>query len=149
MEWRHSSRSLRISNSTIIDVELKCLIDYDKISLGTTRSTFLTVKDDFSIRSFLSRSSKASFKKTSEVYNFEKDKNSNFHTNESITSIKMLTDTIDEVAVTQESHYHLPTDVLENNNSIEDITPSSSAQDTKVDHNLNQDHVTNTLESTK
>ena len=44
----------------------------------------------------------------------------------------MLTDTTYEVVITQESHYRLPADVLEKN-SAEDITHSSSTQETTVE----------------
>ena len=59
-----------------------------------------------------------SFKETPEVRNFKKYKSRIFYINELSTPIQMLIDTIDEIAVTQESHYHLPEDVLENKNSI-------------------------------
>ena len=114
-----------------------------------TGSTFLAVEDDISISSFVSRSSRASFKETPEVRNFEKDKISNFYVNELNTPIHMITDTTDEVAVTQESYYHLPADTLENNNSIEGITHSSSTQVTTVEHDINQAYATNMLESAK
>ena len=61
----------------------------------------------------------------------------------------MLTDTKDEIAVTQESNYHLPADVLENNNFMEDITHSSNTQETIVAHKINQDYETKMLESAK
>ena len=61
----------------------------------------------------------------------------------------MLTDTINDVAVAQESHYRLPEDAFEDNKSIEDTTHSSSAQETTVECNLNQDYATNTLKSAK
>ena len=86
--------------------------------MSTTGSTFLAVEDDVSIGSFDSISIRVSFNETLEVRNFEKDEIRNFYDNELSTSIQMLTDTIDEVAVTQESHYLLPADALGNNNSI-------------------------------
>ena len=61
--------------------------------------------------------------------------------------MQMLTDTTYEVTVAQQSYYHLPVDVLIENNSTEDITQSNSTQETTVEHNINHDYATNRLES--
>ena len=122
---------------------------YDNISIVKTVSTFIAVEDDASIGSFVSRSSRTSFKETQKNRNFDKDKSRIFYVNELKKTIQMLTDTTDEVVIIQESHYHLPEDFLENKNFIEDITHSSRTQGTTVEHNINQNYATNMLESGK
>ena len=58
----------------------------------------------------------------------------------------MLTDSKDEVSGAQETHYFLPVGLLDNNNSTEDFTHSSSTQETTVEHNPIQYYITNALE---
>ena len=110
-----------IETEAIISMELKWLIDCDSISICATRSSFLEVEDDVSIGFFTTRSNRASFNETPEVRDFEIDKRSDFYSNESSASIQILTDTLDEVAIAQESHYFFHADALEDNNSTEGI----------------------------
>ena len=54
----------------ITDIDIKWLIECDNISLSTT---------GFSVGTVVSESSRVSFNDVPEVFNFEKNSNSNFH----------------------------------------------------------------------
>ena len=125
-------------------VGIMWLIYYDKMSLGTTGSDFLAVEDDISIGAFMSKTSIVSFNGIPEVFNSEKNSNSNFHSSDLIN--------VDLVQVEPDDKLdddYLPKSTFERINNSKDNTSSTFGLETRPRKYFDACSTTEILESTK